>query len=62
MFLPLPFVLEEVVVPIAVRVGTITSLLAVLPNVVEDEFATGIGEGTTLLVFPVVAVAGFGSS
>ena len=57
MFLPLPFVLEEIVVPIVVRVGTIPSLLAVLPNIVKDELATGIGEGTTLLVFPVVVVA-----
>ena len=61
MFLPLPFVLEEIVVPLVVRVGTIPSLLAVLLDIVKDELATSISEGTTLSGL-VVASAGLGSS
>ena len=65
LFLPLPFLLEEVVVPI-VRLGTIpSSLLASLLDVVEDELATGVGEGTVLaglVVAARVSTAGVGSS
>ena len=53
-FLPLSVGLEEVVVPI-VRVGTIPSLLAVLLDIVEDELATGVCEGTALAVLLVSA-------
>lgn len=64
-FLPLPFALEEVVVPI-VRLGTVpSSLLASLLDVVEDELATGVGEGTVLaglVVAARVSTAGVGSS